>query len=105
MAIRANLFAACARLAAAVLLCLATATPFSPAAAQHVVVMVNGVPITSLDIKFRSRLIQLSTRKKPTQKEVLEELIDATTKVMGMILGAIGVQMLISGVMALVRNP
>lgn len=38
-------------------------------------------------------------------KRLGEELIDAMTKVMGMILGAIGVQMLIAGVMALVRNP
>lgn len=37
-------------------------------------------------------------------KRLGEELIDAMTKVMGMILGAIGVEMLISGVMALSRG-
>jgi peptidyl-prolyl cis-trans isomerase SurA len=81
MAVIANVFGTCARVAAAMLLCLAMAAALSPAAAQHVVVMVNGVPITSLDIKFRERLIQLSTQKKPSQQEVLNELIDEKLKI------------------------
>jgi peptidyl-prolyl cis-trans isomerase SurA len=82
MAITTNVLGPCARLMAAVVLaCLSMAVPFSPAAAQHVVVLVNGQPITSLDIAFRSRLNQLSTRKKPSREEVLNELIDEKLKI------------------------
>ena len=71
-----------ARLAAAALLAaLAMAMPFSPAVAQHVVVMVNGSPITSLDIEYRSRLIELSTHKKPTHQEALDQLIEDKLKI------------------------
>jgi peptidyl-prolyl cis-trans isomerase SurA len=82
MAMRLHRFGPRARLAAmGLLLCLATAMPFSPAVAQHVVVMVNGSPITSLDIEFRSRLIELSTHKKPTRQDVLDKLIEDKLKI------------------------
>ena len=44
--------------------------------AQSVVVMVNGEPITALDIEQRSKFIQMSTHKEPTRQEVINGLID-----------------------------
>ena len=51
-----------------------------PARAQ-VVAIVGGEPITEVDIQQRSRLIELSTQKKPARQEVLDELIDDKLKV------------------------
>jgi peptidyl-prolyl cis-trans isomerase SurA len=51
-----------------------------PAHAQ-VVAIVGGEPITEVDIQQRSRLIELSTQKKPPRQEVLDELIDDKLKV------------------------
>jgi peptidyl-prolyl cis-trans isomerase SurA len=51
------------------------------ARAQQVVVIVNGDPVTALDIEQRSKLIQLSTHKPPTRQEVLDELINEKLKV------------------------
>lgn len=52
----------------------------SPAQAQ-VAVMVNGEPITDLDIQQRSKLITLTTHKSPSRKDVLQELIDDKLKI------------------------
>jgi len=65
-------------MAAAMLLCVAGMTD---ARAQQVVVIVNGEPITALDIDQRSKLIQLSAKKTPTRQEVLDELITEKLKV------------------------
>jgi len=51
-----------------------------PARAQ-VVAIVNGEPITEVDIQQRTRLDELSTQKKPARQEVLDELIDDKLKV------------------------
>ena len=51
-----------------------------PARAQ-VVVIVGGEPITEVDIHQRSRLMELSTQKKPLRQEVLDDLIDDKLKV------------------------
>lgn len=51
------------------------------AQAQQVVARVNGDPITAVDIAQRKRLIELSTHKAPSQKEVLDELIDEQLKI------------------------
>lgn len=48
----------------------------SQARAQSLVVMVNGDPITSFDVEQRAKLIQISTHKKPTRQQVINELID-----------------------------
>lgn len=48
--------------------------------AQYVAVVVNGEPITNYDIEQRTKLIQLSTRKTPPRKEVMDELIDEKLK-------------------------
>jgi peptidyl-prolyl cis-trans isomerase SurA len=66
----------CAAMAVGAVLILA-----GPAPAQQVVVVVNGEPITALDIEQRSKLTQLSTHKVPPQKEVLDELITEILKV------------------------
>jgi peptidyl-prolyl cis-trans isomerase SurA len=51
------------------------------AARAQVAALVNGEPITALDIAQRTRLIQLSTQKTPSRQEVLDELIDDKLKV------------------------
>ena len=43
--------------------------------------MVNGEPITALDIEQRSKLTQLSTQKTPARQEVIDELITEKLKV------------------------
>ena len=51
------------------------------ARAQQVVVIVNGEPITALDIEQRSKLTLLSTHKAPPRTEVIEELLTEKLKV------------------------
>ncbi len=51
------------------------ATP-SASRAQQVVAFVNGQPITNLDIEHRSKFIQMSSKKVPPRREVLDSLID-----------------------------
>jgi peptidyl-prolyl cis-trans isomerase SurA len=46
-----------------------------------VVVMVNGEPITDLDVQQRSKLITLTTHKSPARKDVIQELIDDKLKI------------------------
>jgi peptidyl-prolyl cis-trans isomerase SurA len=53
----------------------------SPLQAQSVVVMVNGEPITSLDIEQRTKLNFLTTRKQMPRQEVIEELINDKVKI------------------------
>ena len=59
--------------ALAILLCVCWG---SQAHAQSVVVMVNGDPITSLDVEQRMKLIQISTHKTPSRQQVISDLID-----------------------------
>ena len=51
------------------------------AQAQHVIVIVNGEPITALDVEQRSKFNQLSTQKVPPRQEVIDELITEKLKV------------------------
>jgi peptidyl-prolyl cis-trans isomerase SurA len=51
------------------------------AARAQVVVIVGGEPITEVDIHQRSRLMELSTQKKPSRQEALDDLIDDKLKV------------------------
>jgi peptidyl-prolyl cis-trans isomerase SurA len=55
--------------------------PPSAAQAQTVVVMVNGEPITDLDIESRSKFDFVSTRKQSSRQEVIKELIDEKLKI------------------------
>lgn len=62
-------------------LALAAALPATHARAQQIVVIVNGEPITALDVEQRSKLTQLSTHKTPPRQEVIDELINEKLKV------------------------
>jgi peptidyl-prolyl cis-trans isomerase SurA len=55
--------------------------PARPVQAQTVAVMVNGEPITDLDIEQRSKLNFMSTHKPQNRQEVLNELIDEKVKI------------------------
>lgn len=43
---------------------------------QEVVVLVDGEPITTLDLQQRTKFIEMSTHKQPTRQEALDSLID-----------------------------
>jgi peptidyl-prolyl cis-trans isomerase SurA len=61
---------------------MAAAGLAAPTAARaQVVVIANGSPITELDISQRSKLMAVSSRKTPTRKEVINELIDDRLKI------------------------
>ena len=63
----------------AVATCLLLAA--NPAAAQQIVVFVNGEPITSLDVDQQTRITEAFTRKRPSRKEAIEDLIDQKIKI------------------------
>ena len=65
------------------LLCLLAvlAGGVSPVPAQSVACMVNGEPITGLDIEQRTKLNFLTTRKQMSRQEVLDELTNEKVKV------------------------
>lgn len=69
------------RLLAATMLIFAAAAPATTARAQVVVVVVNGEPITALDIEQRGKLAQISTQKTPPRQEIIDELINEKLKV------------------------
>ena len=71
----------CRNLLTAALLTAGVWAPGGVARAQQVVVIVNGEPITALDIEQRSKLAELSTHKAPPRQEVLDELINEKLKV------------------------
>jgi peptidyl-prolyl cis-trans isomerase SurA len=60
-----------AAFAGALLLALPTA-----ATAQQVVAFVNGQPVTNLDIEHRAKFLQMTTKKVPSRKEVMDSIID-----------------------------
>lgn len=68
-------------IAAAALLVLFIAGAPTRAAAQTVVVLVGGEPITSMDIEQRTKLTALTTHKTPARQEVIQELIDEKLKI------------------------
>jgi peptidyl-prolyl cis-trans isomerase SurA len=68
-------------LATTVMIAAAMLVASPPRAQAQVVAIVNGEPITAVDIAQRTRLIQLSTQKSPPRQEVLDELIDDKLKV------------------------
>jgi peptidyl-prolyl cis-trans isomerase SurA len=53
----------------------------SPLRAQSVACMVNGEPITSLDIEQRTKLNFLTTRKQMPRQEVIDELTNEKVKI------------------------
>jgi len=54
------------------------ATISLPARAQQIVLLVNGSPITDLDIAHREKFIEMSTHKKPNRQEAINSLVDET---------------------------
>ena len=61
--------------------CLAVTTSGgNPAYAQNIVAFVNGEPITALDVEQRTRILEATTRKRPTRQEALEELVNDKVK-------------------------
>jgi peptidyl-prolyl cis-trans isomerase SurA len=74
-------FMICRKLATATIVVLGAMLVATTVSAQQVVVIVNGDPITALDIEQRTKLTQLSTHKTPTRQEVLDELINERLKV------------------------
>ena len=64
----------------ALVIAAATTLP-AVAHAQQVFALVNGQPITVLDIEHRSKFLQLSTKKVPPRREVLDSLIDEILEV------------------------
>jgi peptidyl-prolyl cis-trans isomerase SurA len=57
------------------------AAAVSPLQAQSVACMVNGEPITNLDIEQRTKLNFLTTRKQMPRQEVIEELTNEKVKI------------------------
>ena len=57
------------------------ATGVSPLQAQSVACMVNGEPITNLDIEQRTKLNFLTTRKQMPRQEVIDELTNEKVKI------------------------
>jgi len=74
--------AACRRLiVAAAMATMAMVTATSSAPAQTVVAVVNGEPITALDVESRMKFMLLTTQKQPARPDTINELIDEKLKV------------------------
>ena len=86
MAMSPLAYSACRRLVAAaavgtfMVAVMVLATTLA-APAQTVVAVVNGEPITALDVESRMKFIQLSTQKQAARPDVINELIDEKLKV------------------------
>jgi len=61
--------------------CILAAVTAGGAQAQTVAVMVNGEPITDLDIEARVKFDFLSTHKQPSRQDVINELIEEKLKI------------------------
>jgi len=70
-----------ALLAGCVAVCVFAGIAPDTACAQTVVVMVNGEPITEIDIESRTKLNFISTHKQQGRQEVINELIDEKVKI------------------------
>jgi peptidyl-prolyl cis-trans isomerase SurA len=68
-------------LVAAVLALAVVLAAVPTAGAQQVVVLVDGEPITELDVSQRTKFTELSMHKTPTRQEVLDELINETLEI------------------------
>jgi peptidyl-prolyl cis-trans isomerase SurA len=69
------------RIGGAILLAGLMLCAFEQRAEAQIVALVNGEPITEIDIKQRQRLVLLSTQKPASRQEVLDELINDKLKV------------------------
>ena len=68
----------CSGFAAALCMLALTATFSLPARAQQIILLVNGTPITDLDISHREKFLEMSNHKKPSRQEVINSLVDET---------------------------
>jgi peptidyl-prolyl cis-trans isomerase SurA len=68
----------CSGFAVALSIIAIAATISSPALAQQIVLLVNGAPITDLDIAHREKFLEMSDHKKPSRQEVINSLVDET---------------------------
>jgi len=75
-----SIFSRCS-LAAAALAAVIMIAGASIARAQQIVALVDGVPITELDIAQRTKLEQLSTQKTPSRQDILNTLVDEILEV------------------------
>ena len=66
----------CSGLAAALFLVATIATISFPARAQQIILLVNGAPITDLDIAHREKFMEMSNHKKPNRQETINTLVD-----------------------------
>jgi peptidyl-prolyl cis-trans isomerase SurA len=67
-----------AGLAAGIAVLVVAAAIALPARAQQIVLLVNGAPITDLDIAHREKFIEMSNHKKPSRQEAINSLVDET---------------------------
>ena len=68
----------CRALGAALFMIAIIATISVPVRAQQIVLLVNGSPITDLDIAHREKFMEMSNHKKPTRQEAINTLVDET---------------------------
>jgi peptidyl-prolyl cis-trans isomerase SurA len=68
--------ARCRAFAMAAVAAATALTVTTTARAQEVALLVDGQPITALDIEHRAKFIEMSTHKTPARQDVINELID-----------------------------
>lgn len=68
----------CSGFVVALLILAFIATISFPARAQQIVLLVNGTPITDLDIAHREKFLEMSNHKKPSRQEAINSLVDET---------------------------
>lgn len=68
----------CCGFAVALSIIAIVTTISSRAPAQQIVLLVNGAPITDLDIAHREKFIEMSNHKKPSRQEAINSLVDET---------------------------
>jgi len=68
----------CSGFAAALFIFAIGATISLPARGQQIILLVNGSPITDLDIAHREKFLEMSNHKKPSRQEAINSLVDET---------------------------
>ena len=76
MRLETSLRAHCRGVAVAALVGASMLVLPAAATAQQVVAFVNGQPVTNLDIEHRAKFLQMTTKKVPSRKEVMDSIID-----------------------------
>ena len=71
----------CSGFAVALFMFAITITMPFPARAQQIVLLVNGSPITDLDISHREKFLEMSNHKKASRQEAINSLVDETLEI------------------------